>query len=173
MGTFSADSSALFTSVSHCFCLSASLLSSIKRCSRLILCVYFLPQSWNQQFFQGTWVAFMENGIRHQHLDTIFAHYYWGVISRPTQLTEEGNTCVYKFIYHLTWRFLSLESTSHICLSKYKMLYIHFSFGKLIVKDRKQFRDPHRTVWSNIRSTTSIKSKEKSLPRYGETSKAK
>lgn len=57
--------------------------------------VYVLPPSWNQPPLQGALVHSSENGIRNQDLGTRSACCSWGVLaSRPSQLIEQGNTCV-------------------------------------------------------------------------------
>lgn len=51
----------------------------------------------------------LENGIRSQILRTIWACCYWNIVaSRPSQLTEQRNTCVYKCVYTHFCKYFSM-----------------------------------------------------------------
>lgn len=57
--------------------------------------VFCLPQSQNQPFFQEVLVPWLVVFIN-QYLGNEYAHCYWNVtVSRPSQQTEQGNTCIY------------------------------------------------------------------------------
>lgn len=75
--------------------LSMSLLFGTARCSRLILYTFwFIPII--SHFSEESWFHVLENGIRNWNLGMLYACCYWGIVSsRPSQLTEKENICVY------------------------------------------------------------------------------
>ena len=58
--------------------------------------VYILPQLYHQPFLQGALVLFIREQCQRPTSKCQLYYCYWGVIaSIPSQLTEQGNICVY------------------------------------------------------------------------------
>ena len=74
--------------------LSRSLPFDATRWSRFILYVSF-PSPRINHFSKEPWVFLLGNGVRDQDLGTRCALHYWDIASRPSQLTEQRNTCIY------------------------------------------------------------------------------
>lgn len=91
---------------------SISLIPGTARCSWHI--VYFLLgtssvfsipvlKSPISPFSKKTWFFFLDNSIRNQDIGIRFVHCYWDVTdSRPSQLMDQRNICVYTVSIHLS-----------------------------------------------------------------------
>ena len=79
------------------------VLSDTTSCSRLIFCI--LCGSPRIIYFckEFSFLS-LENGIRNQDLDTRSSHCCWGVIaSKSSQMTKQGDMCVYSYQYLYTY----------------------------------------------------------------------
>lgn len=83
-----------------CVCVHKLLLSGIARCSMLILFISCSSPRISH-FCKEPWLLLLENGIRSQDVGAKYACFHWDAIaSRPSQLTEQGDICIYTNLYY-------------------------------------------------------------------------
>lgn len=99
----------------HTFCVCARvcfLFYGTRRCFKLSSRIHL--------FFMETYFHLLENGTRFQDLAARCIHYYWdSVASKYTQLTKQGNICVYKNSFMCIEIYTSVHSHLYLYLYSY------------------------------------------------------
>ena len=111
---------------------STFLLSGTRRCFRLSCRIH--------PFSKETYFHLLENGIRLQDLAARRTHCYWDFIaSRSSQLTKQGNVCVYNNSCVCAGINISVYSHLYLYLAKYELIlmppnvsHYHIGFSSLL-----------------------------------------
>lgn len=102
--------------------ISESPVLDTTGCSKLILCLFSLPNIRISHFSKEPWLLFVESGIQRPRSDCQKCLLLLGVIaSSPSQQTELGNACIVIYIY----THISILLFPSVCICVYNMyLYI-------------------------------------------------